>query len=246
MWLWIYISCVQSSDSQLNDSAEEFGETEEDEVTEEMYSRSIRCRLQEMVVVQESDARSDVYTTSYSWIGNQMNFDGGYLEYNDYGYMVTTASLQQDWQQILTYSYDCDRWCKLLSVGTETISSGNATSYEELYTWDGNTQYLNDEDHHTYNEYGYIVESYTQRNGVETQIGYTYNCQDWCRLQSMVTTTTSEVDTQEIVEEYEWTDNMMNRSDGYDLFNEYGYVTETYTEGLSATTLTQFLYQCDS
>ena len=170
-----------------------------------------------------------------------MSFDGGMYIYNDHGYIVTMISTQQTWQQSIYNDYECDIWCKLLSTTTETSSSGTTTTYETLYDWQGNIQYTSDDHHYEYNDYGYVIKAYTQQNGMNQQVLYSYDCEDWCRL---LTTRTIIGEDEELVEHYEWDGNRVSHSNGYDVYNKEGYVTESFLEAATTTTLTQYSYDC--
>lgn len=223
---------------------EEYTVIEEDTGNLDIPVRTLTCRLQEMTVQQDSGENQYTYQTPYTWVGNQMTFDGGMYVYNNYGYIVAMTSEQQDWQQNISNVYDCDIWCRLLSVTTQTTSSQTTTSYETFYNWDGNIQYVESDNYYAYNNYGYIEETYLEQNGIATQVLYSYDCDDWCRILSITTRTISDETEDEIVESYDWNGNTVSHSSGYEIYNEYGYVTESFLEAMATITLTQYSYDC--
>lgn len=240
VWLFIMACSESAQETGEPDSIEEQGDDVEEPT--DIPVRMLKCRLQEINVLQDSGGQQYSYQTSYTWSGNQMSFDGGMYIYNDHGYVLTMISSQQDWQQSIQNDYACDVWCQLLSTTTETTSSGTTSSYETIYEWDGNTQYTEDEHYYEYNDYGYLVEAYTQQNGVTQQVLYSYDCDDWCRLTTIRTISN---ETEEVVEHYEWNGNTVSHSNGYDMYNEYGYITESFLEATTTSTLTQYSYDCN-
>ena len=182
---------------------------------------------------------TNTYTTAYTWNGNIQSFNGGSYTYNEYGYLVEAQQVQENWEQTTTYTYECDKWCQLLRISTGDVST------DLVYTWEGNTQYQGDSRYWVYNDFGYIIESYDAGVGYENMSSSTYECDEWCRqlTQTWTSIVNGAEDTETII--YEWNGNRQTWDDGYNEFNEYGYVTEAYTETASGTTLLQYTYECD-
>ena len=249
MYFWMmFFSCSElEKSSVLEEEAFDIDEqTEEsDNINDDSIpKRTLRCRLEEMNVVQESRGQQYSYQTSYEWVGNQMTFEGGVYTYNDYGYIVSMISSQQDWEQDIQNEYQCDIWCKLLSTTTHTTSSNTTTTYETIYEWVLNIQYTQEDHYYEYNDYGYVIEIYTQQNGVEQRIFYSYECDDWCRIVEIKTITESDESEEEVVDSYEWEGNTVYHIHGFDTYNEHGYLTDSYVETTSTITSTQYSYDC--
>ena len=201
--------------------------------------RQMLCKLMEMHVENNANGNTDMYTTTYTWDGNIQFFNGGSYTYNDYGYLTEAHYVQENWEQITSYTYDCDKWCKILR-----ISTGNEVE-DLVYTWQGNTQYQGEENYWVYNDFGYLIESYNVGSSYETTSHSTYECDVWCKLMTQTwTTIMNEIEDSQTTE-YHWDETLQTWDDGYVQYNAFGYVTESYTITGDGSNLQQYTYDCD-
>ena len=233
-------SCSEKqTENTATENIAETDETTSNTQTTDVPKRDLKCRMMEMYMESVMNGGTNIYTTAYTWDGNVQSFNGGTYTYNDYGYIVEAQQVQENWQQTTTYTYDCDKWCKLLRMTTGDIST------DLVYTWEGNIQKQGDSRYWEYNDYGYVLESYDAGVGYENISSSTYECDEWCRqlTQTWTSIVNGVEDTHTIV--YEWTGNRQTWDDGYNEFNVYGYLTETYSEIANGSTLLRISYECD-
>ena len=230
----IFMGCTEKT------TADSGNEETTVETTTDISTRSLKCRMTEMNIDQEWDGGGDAYTISYTWDGNVQSFDTGRYTYNDYGYIVEAYLFEENWEQRLTYTYDCDTWCKILSI----YSDDGITNSE--YTWDGNTQYQGDSRYWEYNDYGYMTYSFESGSGWENSVSYTYECDgSWCRMQAYTAVQVTEDERESIDVEYTWDGNTQIWDQGYSEFNDLGYPLEYFEETEYSRNLYQYTYECE-
>ncbi|MEC7985022.1 MAG: hypothetical protein VX278_07655 [Myxococcota bacterium] len=204
------------------------------------FERSLRCRLTELSVDQEWDGGGEAYTTYYTWDGNVQSFDTGRYTYNDYGYVTESYLFQEGWEQTTNYTYNCDSWCKTLSI----VSDDGAIDLE--YTWDGNTQYQENSRYWEYNDYGYMTYMFDEGAGWENSASYEYDCDGtWCRLMSYTAVQVIEGERENTSIEYLWEGNRQSWDQGYYEYNDFGYPIEYFEENEYSRNWYRYTYDCE-
>ena len=152
---------------------------------------------------------------------------------------------------------------------------GKTEEYETIKESFGEYQTGSISGYSTYNEYGYPVEEYHKLEQGYRKVNSEYICDDWCKLQSQKQKYfmrgripsgftirnlrdleraiklffTNKGYTSEDTAEYDWDENRQEwkaaGSNGYRIYNEYGAVTEYFTEGIDFKSWVNHTYDCE-
>jgi hypothetical protein len=112
------------------------------------------------------------------------------------------------------------------------------------YTWEGNTQETIDW-YAEYNNFGYVTKSLSFMDGYTSNSILTYDCDGWCKiLKSFYESGSSPENLASTEIEYIWEGNTQYQEARYWVYNEYGYVIESYDEGVGFDSTTTNEYEC--
>ena len=132
---------------------------------------------------------------------------------------------------------------------TYVFSSNGQIVTEHNYTWEGNTQTATNIEN-VYNERGYPIRMFNREDdGYIYESTYTYACDDWCKLQQYTFAQGYEDQDMSVSgEEYTWEGNTQSATTGNNswIYNDLGYVIESYESGSGYSVETWTNYECNA
>lgn len=192
------------------------------------------------------EQRCDSYTINNFETETFTPNNGTYYQYNQFGYVTESMTIDEISSTFLQYEYDCSSgWCKILSSNREFISESDVSLFQSNCMWEGNTSYCdhsveesgistytpNNGSFTTYNDKGYATETYEVTDAGFTRVTFSYECgETWCALQRLSSEHNSVGGTTIQVQDCTWTtDNTCMLSDS--TTDVSGAVTESFLDG---------------